>query len=149
MKNHKFYALILAVLMQAANATLPTTFVSGSAIKASEMNANFQYLESLISSTAQSSANSYVKASIAFTTNSGAAHTIYTVPAGASSNYVIRQLYLPPCINGPTLTIGSVVFPIVGGISTGLSIPVSPSDVVVIRCQYSSAIEIAAIVLSK
>lgn len=80
MKNKKLFVLVLAMAMQSANATLPVTFISGSVIKASEINANFQYLESLISSTAQSSVTSYVKASIAFANNTGTAHTLYSPP---------------------------------------------------------------------
>lgn len=148
MKNNKLFVLMLAMAMQSANATLPVTFISGSVIKASEINANFQYLESLISSAAQSSVTSYVKASIAFANNTGTAHTLYTVPTSASSNYIIRQLYLPPCF-APTLTVGSVVFPVSGGVSTGLSIPASAGESIVIRCSYNSSIEIAAIILSK
>ena len=149
MKNHRLFVLVLAMAMQSANATLPVTFISGSVIKASEINANFQYLESLISSAVQSGANSYVKASIVLSTEQ-VSQNIYTVPLNAPSNYLIRQIYSPMCINKATLTIGDVVFPFAGGVLTGLSIPVRPGEVVAIVCQINTQYtQTAAIVLSK
>jgi hypothetical protein len=144
-------ALVTSILAStSALAVMPNTFSSGGTIKAAEINANFAYLEALISSSSSTAGNSLVMASASFVTN--IVSTIYTAPSSTTSAYVIKQVFLPACNISASIIVGSTTIPLnsSGGFFTGLLIPVNANESVKVQCNASANFTTnAVIVLSK
>jgi hypothetical protein len=144
--------LLLSVLGLLCASTVlaapPYVFGPGAVIKASEMNANFAYLENLITSTAQPSPNSLIRASVTFPSNN-ASNLLYTVPNTGANQYVIRQLYVSvtaPC----RITVGTeIVFLDGSNRYTDLMVPISAGESIFIGCTTGTGSVIATVVLSK
>jgi hypothetical protein len=81
--------VVSTMLVHDAEAAPPYTFTSGGTIRSSEINANFTYLESLITASGGVKQASLVRASATITT--GSSTSIYSVPGSAASPYVVRQ----------------------------------------------------------
>ena len=131
MKKLALLALTLSALN--AYAAPPYTFSAGGSIRASEINANFTYLDNLISS------KNYVRASRT-TFGDSFTQSLFTVPAGGTQ-HLITFLQYPACSNSATLTVGSdsIQLKTTGGEITGLNIPVNAGETVSFVCTASSS----------
>ena len=128
-------SLALGIILLAASsfamATPPYVFTSGSPILASQINANFAYIESLANSSAQPLPSSLIKASWVGSTTG---QTIFTVPSTATNPYILRQI-----IGGYTgtytcaVSVGAMSF-IFSGSLTNLMIPVAAGESVTGSC---------------
>ena len=120
---------VTALVMFNVHAALPYTFSSGGAIRASEINANFTYLNNLVTS------KTYIRASRSVSTNS-AAQSLYTVATG-ESQHIITFISVPICNNGgAVLTVGSDSMNLGSSQAqlSGLNIPVNAGESVSISC---------------
>ena len=122
--------LISSLAITSTYAALPYTFSSGGSIRASELNANFTYLNNLITS------KTYVRASLTWSSDSASPQSIYTVASG-ESQYLITYISYPFCGSGSTLVIGTdrLFLGTTAGYQSGLNIPVSAGENIAIECQ--------------
>ena len=147
-----FLALLLYLFGMSAFAAPPYTFSSGGTIRASEINANFSYLEALIASSGSVKPSSLLRASAnAITGNSPV--IIYSVPAGASNPYVIRQFNCSSASAGKCyLLVGTDIYTFEAVSNTNLIIPVAAGESVYVQAVMSNNSTMSSqssIVLSK
>jgi hypothetical protein len=131
MYNKKFWILLLSALtFTSLHAALPYTFSSGGAIRASEINANFTYLNNLIAN------RTYIRASKTWSSDSASPQSIYSVAAG-EGQHLITFIQYPSCSSGATLTIGAdrLFLGSTASQITGLNIPVNAGENISIECQ--------------
>jgi hypothetical protein len=117
--------VILAAFTSSSMAALPYTFTSRSPILASQINANFAYLESLASAS-KPALTKYVTTSIS---PSAITSPIFT----AAQNSVITGLFLTGGYTNCTLSIGTAQFVFFAN-QPSLAIPVASGEAVSIAC---------------
>ena len=133
------------VFTTGAMAALPFSFTAGGAINASEINANFNYLENLVSS------SSYIRAGVSWTSGSTSTETLFSVP-GSGPTHLVRSFTTPNCSNGLFLVVGSDKMRVDANTTiTGLTIPVAAGETVSVECYTASISQArnAFIVLSR
>lgn len=129
MKKLAFMALTLLAALN-GHAAPPYTFSAGGSIRASEINANFTYLDTLISSSGLIKPDDLIHTGGTFTTGA-AASSVYTVPANAARNYVIRTFTTNLGSAGKTyLTVGSATYTFDTMTNTNLMIPVVAGEAI-------------------
>lgn len=151
--NNFFKTFIFSIItaltaVSAAIAAPPYTFNSGGTIRASEINANFAYLESLINASGAVIPANLIRVSASVLTNTK--HSFFSVPSSALQPYVIRQLNCSAskCILG----IGSDEYAFTPLVHTNLLIPVAAGETVFLTPQLSSGVvglNLTSMIISK
>ena len=128
-------AVALVIVAGVAGAAVPYVFQSGEVIRASEINANFQYVESLAS---QQSGGNLVRVGV-FIPQGGPQVTVFTVPANATSPYVLRTITTSGCFIAIAVSAsggsGAIKIPGQQTIITGLDIPFAPGESINASCE--------------
>jgi hypothetical protein len=138
------FALALVLVAVVAGATVPYVFQAGAPIRASEVNANFQYADSLAASSGN---GQLVRVTYTYPANSGQ-ETIFTVPADAAAPYILRSASFGGC--GNYLSLSATGTPQLGVhlpssdvlIASGLSIPFAPGESITAFCGTPLPVEI-------
>ncbi len=141
--------LAFAFFVPSAAAAPPYIFVPGGQIRASELNANFQALESRIDAKGAPTPENLYRFSAACPGFTNATVPLFAVPANAPRPWVIRQTTTPEFSGGtPALSVAAEQIYIARGISPVLLIPVAPGESVSLACSPST-IWAATVVVSK
>ena len=137
-KVAKASALVTLCLLPIIPLAVPYVFTAGSPIRSTEMNANFQALEALISSLGGVAPIDLVRVTANTVVNNGV--PVLTVPNVAARPYVLRQTFSSIGSSGSyascrlTTAGNSFVLPLMGGAVVGLEIPFAPGDSVAVDC---------------
>ncbi len=132
------YSVALVLVAIVAGAAVPYVFQAGAPIRAAEMNANLQYLESLAASQGN---GELIRVTSTVNLNS---QPIFTVPADAAAPYILRSVSFGGCGGAFRLSAGGLANDGVGfstehiGTLAGLAIPFAPGETINAYCGTSN-----------